>query len=257
MPGMSYAHFQKPKPPSPPQAIDWDAIDQPLVAKYEDYNWSVTLYEIDRNGQFEFAQSWFEQLFELNLKSDDYKWHTHTTKGYIKDGDRFSLLVLHNAANPFECGLPPDSTTSTGVYGRHWHKHNEVYWMTFAPDIRWLIKHCEDQGGISVKRKWHCTMPKAADKRFHRAYWLAANKLHLGGLLNHGPLNDKPHDAVEDDPQDDFELTEEDVTSAWSVKIEDAEKAWKTIFEDNEFHGNVPKEGYEHVVTGCSEWDIN
>jgi hypothetical protein len=250
----SHAPSQKLKSPSSSSPVDWDVIEQPLVTNYEDYKWSVTLYEIDRNGQFAFAQSWFEQLFEMNLKSDEYKWHTHTTTGYIKDGDRFSLLVLHNAANPFEWGMPPDVTTSIGVYGRHWYEHNEVHWMTFAPDIRWLLKWCEDRGGITMRRKWNCTMTKASDKRFHRAYWLAANQQHLGGLLNHGGLSDKPHNAVEDDSQDDFEITEEDLTCAWTVTADDAEQAWRRILQANEDYGHVPDEGYEHVVTGCSEW---
>jgi hypothetical protein len=239
----------KPKPPLP---TDWDAIPQEITSAYENYKWSVTHYEVDSGDTYGFAQSWLEDLFATNLLPDDYRWHSHSTQGFIKDGTRNSFVALHNADNPFEYDCPSSSTTSIGVYGHDWHEHNTIHWKTFAPDIRWLLHYCElGAGTIHVKQKWTFNMPRASERRFHRAYWLAATRKRMRGLLNRGPSNDVPHDVVEMDG--DFDFTEEDVGNEWDNTFEEAKEAWRIVQEEIEDMEDVGSGGYEHVVTGSSE----
>jgi hypothetical protein len=238
-----------------PDPVDCDALPQAIIKVYEDYKWSITHYEVDSGGAYCFAQSWLEDLFAMNIRPGDYKWHAHSTWGFIKDGTRFSFIVLHNAADPFEKGVASTSTTSIGVYGRHWHDHEEIHWKTFAPDIHWLLQWCEEQKCISVKQKWTRDMPQASEKRFHRAYWLAATRGPLRGLLNHGTMNDEPHDVPEKEIDDAFEVTKEDLTNEWDNSEEQAQEAWARVLKEIEDIGDVRECWYEHVVTGSSEWD--
>jgi hypothetical protein len=235
-----------------PRPIDWDTVPQEITSDYGKYKWSVTHYEVNSGNTYGFAQSWLEDLFAANLLPQGYKWHTHSTQGFIKDGTRNSFIALHNADNPFEYGFPPSSTTSIGVYGHNWHEHNTIHWKTFAPDIRWLLDYCELEAGTTrVKQKWKFNMPWASERRFHRAYWLAASRGRMRGLLNRSPSKDVAHDAVEIDGG--FEFTEEDVGNEWDNTLEEANQAWKIVQEELEDMGEVGNGGYEHVVTGSSE----
>jgi hypothetical protein len=238
-----------------PDPVDCDALPQTIATVYEDYKWSITHYEIDPSGAYCFAQSWLEDLFAINIRPGDYKWHAHSTWGFIKDGTRFSFIVLHNAADPFEKGVASTSTTSIGVYGRHWHYHEEIHLKTFAPGIHWLLQWCEEQKCISVKQKWTCDMPQAGEKRFHRAYWLAATRGPLGGLLNQGTMNDEPHDVPEEELDEVFEVTKEDLTNEWDNSEKEAQEVWARVLKEIEVIGDVRECWYEHVVTGSSEWD--
>jgi hypothetical protein len=96
-------------------------------------------------------------------------------------------------------------------------------------------------------------MPKASEKRFHRAYWLAATRNPLGGLLKRGPSNDVPHDAVEDGEP--FDFTEEDLSNEWDNTVEESEEAWERVKKDIELAGDKSITGHDHVVTGSSEWE--
>ncbi|KAF1846484.1 uncharacterized protein K460DRAFT_395870 [Cucurbitaria berberidis CBS 394.84] len=239
---------------------DRDDIEQLITDKYEEYKWSVKLYEINPEKGYDFAQSFLEDLFSMKDLCDissQYSWHAHTSQGFIKDGDRLSFVVLHNAANPFTWNMSPDSTTTIGVYGRYWHLHNEIHWKTFAPDIRDILNDVMNQGFFKLKNKWHVDMEKASDKRFHRAYWLAARMMPLKGILNHDPVRETPHDAVEDD--EDFKVTEKDLQNSWDdeeISEEESTKTWEKILQRNEEAG-VSEYKNEHVVTGSSERDIH
>jgi hypothetical protein len=245
--------------PPNPQPTDWDTLPQDITTSYEDYKWSVTHYLIDPNGAYDFAQSWLEDLFAINVRPPNYTWHAHSSYGFIKDGTRFSFVALHNASDPFERGMPSTSTTSIGVYGRHWHDHEEIHWKTFTPDIRSLLQWCENQNAISVKQKWTTDMPLASDKRFHRAYWLAATRGPVRGLLNHGVIDDMPHDVVEGDVDADFKVSEADLMREWEggnvVTREEADDAWQRVLEENRNRGDLEGIWYEHVITGSSEWE--
>ncbi|KAH7398559.1 hypothetical protein BKA66DRAFT_566154 [Pyrenochaeta sp. MPI-SDFR-AT-0127] len=243
---------------SAPQTA-WDDLEQSITSNYEEYKWSIKLYEVKIAQYYDFAQAFLEDLFKYNLHDTiQYKWHTHTTTGFIKDGDRLSFVVLQNAANPFTWGMAPDSTTSIGVYGRYSNlQEKTIHWKTLAPNISDILQMCVDQEYIQVKQKWHVDMTKASDRRFHRAYWMAANMMPLKGLLGHALPDEKAHDAVDEDLDDDFEVTEADLQSSWAnedVTEEQSADAWAKILEHNEFN-DAPENGYEHVVTGNSEWD--
>lgn len=114
-------------------------------------------YQLQPKG-YDFAQRWFQALFGNTLSAGNNARHvTHVSRGFIiKDGDRDSIIALHNAVNPFEYEPTPTSTVMIGVYGY-----------------------------------------EATERRFHRAYWLAANQLGMKDLLNRGISDDKPHDGVE------------------------------------------------------------
>tara|TARA_R110002003_G_scaffold58_12_gene5209 strand:+ start:6175 stop:6822 length:648 start_codon:yes stop_codon:yes gene_type:complete len=213
------------------------------------------LYEVENKDQYDFAQSWVEALLKANLASTEHKWHTHSSEGFISTGTRFSFIVLHNAVDPFEWGAASESTTTIGVYGAHWYEHEEIHWKTVTPHINYLLQWSVEIGAISIKKKWRCDEPKASEKRFHRAYWLAANLRDLKGLLNHGTTNDVAHDAVDTDWDEEFEVAEQDLTAGWSEDAlgdEEGREAWDKILAENEQNGDT--DGFQHVRTGCSEW---
>lgn len=245
-----------------PQTPTIHQSDQSITTDYEQYMWPVTLYQVQTANYYDFAQAFLEDLFKNNLPSDvAYKWHTHSTTGFIKGGDRLSFIVLHNATNPFTWGMPPDSTTSIGVYGRYSNLNERViHWKTVAPSISTILQTCMDQGYIAVKQKWHQDMEKASERRFHRAYWLAANMMPLKGLLGHALPDEKAHDALDEDADDDFEVTKADLQSTWAneeTSDEQAAAAWAEILEHNSLNDDddVPEGGHEHIVTGNWEWD--
>lgn len=258
--GPPLARSLTPSPPPPP--IDYDSLPQAIIQDYEGYHWSVTLYEVELKDQYDFAQGWLEYLLKINLANREHRWHTHSTQGFIPAGTRFSFLALHNAVDPFEWGPAAESTTTVGLYGAYWYEHEEIHWKTISPSIEWLLNWCLEQGSISITKNWRCDEPKASEKRFHRAYWLAANMRDLKGLLNHGTSNDVPHDAVEKDFDWDFEVTEEDLTwGGWaadegegegSFGEDESKAAWEKILQANEENGETC--GFQHVVTGSSEW---
>lgn len=239
-----------------PKPIDPDDQPQEITEIYGDYKWSVKLYVVEYQG-YDYAQAFLEDLFAA-LPSKEYKWHSHTTQGFIQHGGRMSFLVLHNAANGFEWGEPPSSTTSIGVYGRFWYEHNAIHWKTFTPSIRHILQYYEQERYIREIEKWTPDM-KPIEKRFHRAYWLAANLLPLRRILNRSDKRDTPHDLPDDVLDDGFELSEDDFQSCWEnhdqmINDEEAADTWKILCEDAE-DKEPPKEGYDHVQTGGTEWD--
>jgi hypothetical protein len=248
-------HAPAPHPPSPPKVIDPETIPQHMTNNYDEYRWPVKLYELKAQNGYNFAQCFLETHFERNIyDSEEHKWHTHTTKGFIKEGNRLSILVLHNAANPFEWGVPPVSTTSIGVYGFYAHEHKEIHWTTIAPSIPEWFSSCLDQGLLTVKQKWHPDM-KASDKRFHRAYWLAANMFPLKSLLNSSLMPEKLYDSLEDCEGDGFTIAEKDLQQKWigeTVSVEESEKTWRKLVQQVD-ELNFGSFDPEHFATGGSE----
>ncbi|KAJ4379588.1 hypothetical protein N0V86_004769 [Didymella sp. IMI 355093] len=217
-----------------------DELPQAVVSNYESYKWSVSHFQLQPKG-YDFAQRWFQELFDTTLNAEYKERHvTHVSQGFIKDGDRYSVLVLHNAANPFEYEPIPKSTITIGVYGYHWYQHNEIHWTTLATDQRHLFVQCVEAGWLVEKYKWtHDAKP--TEKRFHRAYWFAANRNDMGGLLNRGLSDDKPHDQVEErseeDPDEDFSVNEADLTNMWDVTDTEAAAAWQNVLVEVEALG--------------------
>lgn len=247
------------KPPTTPR-YDWDAVPQPITLKYQEYKWSVIHYSLDPSHNFPYAQCFLDALTQNTLVNEPktYKWASHSTRGFIKDGSRFSLLVLHNAANPFTWDSPYDTTTTVGVYGRYWYEHEEIHWVTFCPGIADILAVAQQQGFITQIQTWQFDMP-ANDKRFHRAYWLAANMLSLGGLLGRGGDKEDDSDAPDIPFEDDFQVSEEDLQSAWDegvtdVSLDKASELWERLLEDLEFT-EVPEGGWEHIPTWGTEME--
>lgn len=109
-----------------------------------------------------------------------------------------------------------------------------------------------EEGVTELKQKWSFNEFKASEKRFHRAYWLAANMLPLKGLLNNRMEAEKPHDAPEDEEMDgeEFEFTAEELQTG--EENEEGEESWKKILD--EVGGlSVDELGGDHVVTGGKE----
>ncbi|KAL5116515.1 hypothetical protein ACEQ8H_005636 [Pleosporales sp. CAS-2024a] len=261
--GSEYARHHQPVPSQQcgARAVDWDALPQRISSEYDDYKWSVTLYETDSKSRYDFAQTWLEALFAgSEVGCAGYKWHAHSTRGFIQDGGRLSFIALHNAVNPFEPVPHATSTSSIAVYGRFWHDHDEMHWTTFAPGIRALLEYCEKQGGIRVKHVWKWDDASAAERRFHRAYWLAASMLPVKDLLNHRGRMDQVHDAGDEALEEAFEASEDDLHGGdeWDNTLAESEEAWQDIMDkvadiDVAF-GGIPT--FTHVVTGHSEWFI-
>ncbi|KAL1798628.1 hypothetical protein ACET3X_002665 [Alternaria dauci] len=247
-----------PLPPSPPNIIDPETIPQLITDNYDEYMWPVKLYQLQAGKGHDCAECFLQTHFQQNIyDSVKHKWTAHTTKGFIKDGNRFSILVLHNAANPFQWGTPPESTTSIGVYGLYAHRHDEIRWTTIAPSISKWMQSCIDQGLLAIKQEWHPDM-KASEKRFHRAYWLAAKMLPLNRMLNHSRAPEKPHGLLEDgedEEGDGFVITEEDLQHEWigeTVSVEKSEKTWQKLIDQVDAL-DLGSGDSEHVAIGGSE----
>lgn len=243
-------------------APSFHELAQPIPIKYVDWKWSVYHYKVTETAGYAHAERWVEALFESNLVSEFNARHsTHVSQGFIQDGDRHSILVLHNAVNPFEYEPAPKSTITIGVYGYHWYEHSEIRWTTIASDQRALLTRCVGAGLIELKHKWTFDSPKAAEKRFHRAYWLAANRLLLGGLLNRGESEDKPHDLIEDksedDPDKDWSIHKEDLMNSWDSTEEQAVAAWEEVQAEVEALGDesdARENGRPHLVIRHKEY---
>ncbi|KAF1936241.1 hypothetical protein EJ02DRAFT_97415 [Clathrospora elynae] len=244
---------------APPQPLDREAVHQPITSVYQAYLRPIKLYELDATSIYDFAQLFVEDYFNINIYSNaQYKWHAHTTTGFIKGGNRKSLLVLHNAANPFKWGNAVQSTTSIGVYGRYAHEHSEIHWTTVTPGLAHFVTASVEQGFVGLKQTWHVDMVKASDRRFHKAYWLAANMLPLKGLLNHRILAEKAHDALhEEEFAEDFVIGEEDLQTGWDgldISVEESARIWQRLLDEIEC-GDVDAEWAEHIETGGTERD--
>lgn len=234
----------------------WDEMPQPIVSNYDDYKWSVYLYELQPISNYAFAERWFQELFDTTLRAEyDRRHFSHVSHGFIKDGGPLSFLVLHNATNPFEYEPIPTSTTTIGAYGYHWHLHNEIHWTTLGSDQRQLLTECADRGFIAEKHRWRVDADKPTEKRFHRAYWLAANRMDLKNLLNRGVSDDKPLDWIEekseDDPDKEFCVAEADLTNEWDVSDAGAAAAWSEILDEVDALGEGG--GWQHVEVGRAE----
>ncbi|EUC33780.1 hypothetical protein COCCADRAFT_4714 [Bipolaris zeicola 26-R-13] len=249
------SHVQPPLNQPPPHGpLPSEGTRQPITDKYEAYKWPVWHFELRSGTRFDFAQTyindWLEQTTFFPQKP---KWHCHITTGFIKGGTRFSVLVLHNAANPFQWGPTAETTTTIGVYGRYAHTHEEIHWTTITP---WRITQFRANPDFILKEKWDFDMPKASDRRFHRAYWLAANMLPLKGLLNHCIPHEKPHDAPQEGAIDEkFKIKREDLQCCWSngqMPKEHCEKVWQKVLseiEGKEMH----QLGSDHITVGGTE----
>ncbi|KAF1919875.1 hypothetical protein BDU57DRAFT_536814 [Ampelomyces quisqualis] len=249
--GMSHQQIMKPRTPSP-EPIDYDLLPQPITRTYADYKYSVIHYTLSASSSYVFAQSFVSDLFALNLPSDEYKWTTHSTPGFISNGTRGSLIVLHNASDPFERGIPPTNTTSIGTYGL---AHDEIHWITYAPGIQGLLEWCQSHGDIVQKGKWTWNMAKASEARFHRAYWMAATMGAMGGLLNRGDVRDDDDMfGVIEDYEEEWIATEQDLQGAadWGVGMDKADEAWREVQQEAEETDGI---GAEHVITASSEWE--
>jgi hypothetical protein len=106
---------------------------------------------------------------------------------------------------------------------------------------------------IRVKMKWAPDM-KASEKRFHRAYWLAANMLPLKGLLNHNREPEPVHDAPDED-EEDVEFSESDLQTGWDGEEVDEERSarvWQRLVDEVDGY-EVEQLGGEYTHIGGSE----
>ncbi|KAL1592215.1 hypothetical protein SLS59_009871 [Nothophoma quercina] len=146
------------------------------------------------------------------------------------------------------------------MYEYHWYQHNEIHWTTLAADQRHLFSQCIQAGWLVEKCKWTYDA-KPTEKRFHRAYWLAANRQDMRGLLKRGPSDDKPHDLVEEEleenPDKDFSIHQADLTNEWDVTETEAVAAWRRVQGEIEALGeefDACGPGWQHSLIANSEW---
>ncbi|USP76164.1 hypothetical protein yc1106_03438 [Curvularia clavata] len=248
-----HRELQSSAQPLTAEPVRREDIPQPITSKYENYKWPVKLYELRPDTKFDFVHAYMEDWFEKNILSSKYKWHRHTSQGFIQGGNRFSVLVLHNAADPFTWNTPSPSTTSFAVYGRFAHKHDELLWTTITP---WIPRFIESSADFVLKNRWDFDMSKATEKRFHRAYWLAANMLNLRRLLHQHDIDENPHDEPDAaDLKEAITFTEDDLQYQWvdgPMSAEHAEKVWKKIVDEVDCQP-MDELGWEHMTIGCSE----
>lgn len=210
---------------------------------------------------YDYAESWVQALLEVNPAADYPARHVaHVSQGFIENGGPLSIIMLCNATNPFEYEPVPDATTTIGVYGLHWNRHEEIHWTTVAKDVRWLLLGSLQAGYIKLEHRWASDDPNASERRFHRAYWLAANRRDLGGLLNRMPSTATQPDLIEDksaeDPDKEFRIDKEDLTNEWDATAEQSESAWQQVSEEVELLGedfDTNGQNFQHMVVSNTE----
>lgn len=99
-------------------------------------------------------------------------------------------------------------------------------------------------------------MPKPTDRRFHRAYWLAANMMPLKKMLNQHLIDEKPHDEPDQAAMKEaITFTEEDLQHQWidgPMPAEHSARVWQIILD--EVHGqDFDALEFEHMTIGCKE----
>ncbi|KAK7179851.1 hypothetical protein PSPO01_14113 [Paraphaeosphaeria sporulosa] len=238
--------------------------EQRIVTDYMEYHASVTLFEImPETTGCQHAQAWLRnvmsdpQLSPALIPGDVTKpnitarFH-HATEGFIPAGTPRSLLVLHNATNPFIATGPTTSrsTTTIGTYGYHWSADDWIHFATFAPDLSTWLADVEGKGYIRKIREWAPDMP-AREKRFHKAYWVAANRRALGGLLRRAPPDTTADpDAVEGEEAWPMMTVEDLDGECGHVGEEDRKDAWTVVMGDAEGIGAMNQ---DHIVCGDPE----
>ena len=148
-----------------------------------------------------YRQAWLDNVFEgrpLSYEAPTANfpippiWNrfVHQSSGFIWEGNQRSLIIIHNATNPFGApGADSPGTTTIGVYGYHWFEHEWIHWITFEPNLDVWINLIVSLGHLKKIKTWTREMV-ATERRFHRAYWLAANRMPLSTLLHRQPVQD-------------------------------------------------------------------
>ncbi|KAF2451264.1 hypothetical protein P171DRAFT_438031 [Karstenula rhodostoma CBS 690.94] len=256
--------------------------EQRIVTDFMEYQAPVTLYEIvpETTGcrhayvSLSTSSSTASQLTDiplhrqawlLNVTSDPRPSPTlipadvpqpqittrffHSTEGFIPSGNARSLVVLHNATNPWPIANRGKNTTTIGTYGYHWFKDDWIHWVTYAPSLETWLADMETKGYINKIKEWRSDM-QPRDKRFHKAYWVAANRRELGGLLRRAPLIDVVDpDAGDDEPWP--KITVDDLDSdCGHVGAEDRKDAWDVVMGVAEGIGAM---NLDHIVCGDPE----
>jgi hypothetical protein len=308
--GLTYADPYAPilpPPPPPPPPVNWDLVPQPIVTTYDGYKWSVTHYRITSSAH-KTASAWLEDQLMASLSHLKHKWHLHITEGFIPEGTPRSLIVLHNAWNPFKSTASSTmssaaptpfhmsamvATTSFGFYPAHADAEpDQIFWKTVSPSLKAVIEgKCVQEGELKEVAKWEVGM-KPREKRFHRAYWVAANMLPLKNLLQRAPeegeslairadhtgeaegdmdvdMEDSNVDGdsgivmdidMENQGQDYTPSDLEPSNDGWDVDSDEAEEAWekcqREVTEAQYRRRRGSPDPELRVAVACSEWPL-
>lgn len=204
--------IRQPDTPSPAKkaALDPQYLPQSIVNVYEDYKWPVKLYQITKKANPNItavgapaAQTWMEGMIARGLatrppgKLPQSRMFHYVARGFMKDGSLLRFLVLHNANNPWAGSYNYDTTT-IGFYVQSHVDYNCITFKTYVPSLQKYIANLEKHGFLELVKQWNYNEPDARVKRFHKAYWLCANRAQLGNLLNWPRPKDDEEPAVED-----------------------------------------------------------
>ncbi|KAF1969698.1 hypothetical protein BU23DRAFT_235960 [Bimuria novae-zelandiae CBS 107.79] len=235
--------------------------ERPIVSSYSEYHAEVLLYEIvpEVTG-CHWAQAWLDNITHGCLLTSSTAMppaypipvistrFVHHTRGFISEGTSLSLLVLHNATNPFPSSTESTElgTTTIGTYGFHWFEHDWIHWITFTPCQRAWLNLMVSLGHLRLVRTWGKEMP-ASERRFHKAYWIAANGAPLSTLLRQKEV---------ENPEDPEKVEDEDDQGDWWVNLDgdcgpvsaaDERDAWDLVMGVAE---RVGSQTLDHTVIG-------
>ncbi|KAF1992751.1 hypothetical protein P154DRAFT_528242 [Amniculicola lignicola CBS 123094] len=242
--------------PVQPSQPDLDNCDQRIVEDYEDYHRSVLLYTMAENVNGSAAIA-LEQHFNSQGINFRVPWVSHTTIGYICEGTPRTFIVLHNAFNPF--AYDTKNTTTIGFFVASPYVFSEINWKTYDISMINFFKQCENGGMIQVTRAWNKSMPKAVDRKYHRAYWLAAGRKPLKALLNRAapgyPKECEPiPESLQETDEDVFTGVGDDFEFEVPLTLWETEQKWNEILNhpcqrpDWKWDDSV-----EWMLTGSSE----
>ena len=105
-----------------------------------------------------------------------YRDYSHISKGSIEINSWHLLLVLCTATNPFKYETSPERMIAVGVHEYHWYRRDKIRWPALDSYQRRVFAQCVLKNHLVLKHKWGVDTEKATEKRFHRAYWLAADE---------------------------------------------------------------------------------
>ncbi|KAF2010093.1 hypothetical protein BU24DRAFT_455247 [Aaosphaeria arxii CBS 175.79] len=250
-------------PPQPP-AIDPDTLPQSITSDYSRYKWSVLLLQVDApstGGPAKTAYDTLQHFLSFEQTRRTFEWHVHVTEGFIaRGGNQSSFVVAYNACNPFS-DKDLFNTTSFGYY--HGADEDSIQWLTVSfgaqLEIIDMLKN-----GVREAYRWRVSM-RADEKRFHRAYWLAANMLPLGALLNRAAISppamttatnkevrEKANTETTPSATGVEDLSDEEVpeNTGIDVTINTARRNWRNVEEQAmRYHSGLPTL-LNHVVGG-------
>ena len=149
----------------------------PIPDAYDDYYEEIRLYTCCNTWLNDFqlrAQHWVPA--GLQHTGVAFDTHCHSTQGYLEDGNVFRFLYMPEAYLR--------NTTSIGLYIHSNDTYSEMNWVTYKPSLKGIMEKWEDEGIVQHVETYSRKSKPSADRRMHKAYFLASTEQNPGNLFS-------------------------------------------------------------------------